>query len=863
MADGVAVTAGSGTTILTDDTGATGHAQVIKLAISTDGSPTLIPADGANGLDVDVTRLPAPLTTTGTGTEAAALRVTIATDSTGVLSIDDNGASLTVDGTVTANLAAGTNNIGDVDVLTLPAPLGTAGAASIAKAEDAASATADVGVASMAIRKATPANTSDTDGDYEMLQMSAGRLWTSTTIDAALPAGANNIGDVDVLTLPSIPAGTNNIGDVDVLTLPALPAGTNNIGDVDVLTVPAPLNVTGTGTEAAALRVTIATDSTGVLSVDDNGGTLTVDNAALSVVGNGAAATALRVSLANDSTGIVALTTSTASIGKLAANTGVDIGDVDVTSVITGTGATNLGKAIDSIAGATDTGVALLAVRDDVLAALTPVDGDYVPLRTDSTGALWTSTVLGAGTNNIGDVDVLTLPALPAGTNNIGDVDVLTLPALPAGNNNIGDVDIATIAAGDNNIGNVDIVTMPNVTLAAGTNTNEVVGDVAHDAPAAGNPLLVGGFASAAAPTAVSTDGDMVRAWHLLNGAQATALTAAGALIGGDATNGLDVDVTRLPAPLTTTGTGTEATALRVTIATDSTGVLSVDDNGGTLTVDNTTLSVVGNGAAATALRVSLANDSTGIVALTTSTASIGKLAANSGIDIGDVDVTSIIPLTGATNLGKAIDSVGGATDTGVAVLAIRDDALTTLTPVDGDYVALRTDATGQLWVNPQGNVAHDIADAGNPIKLGLKAKTSPKGLTLVADNDRTDAYADLDGIQITKIGTANSDLISERVADTGGTSTAFTNFSAVASTRNYVTAIAVFNTSASACSVDFRDGAAGAVLWTMYCPAGGGSVITSAIPLFKTTAATALAYDVSGAITTCYINVSGFQSKA
>lgn len=59
MADGIAITAGSGTTILTDDTGAGGHAQVMKLAISTDGSGTLISADAANGLDVDVTRLPA------------------------------------------------------------------------------------------------------------------------------------------------------------------------------------------------------------------------------------------------------------------------------------------------------------------------------------------------------------------------------------------------------------------------------------------------------------------------------------------------------------------------------------------------------------------------------------------------------------------------------------------------------------------------------------------------------------------------------------------------------------------------------------------------------------------------------------
>lgn len=60
-------------------------------------------------------------------------------------------------------------------------------------------------------------------------------------------------------------------------TITSIAAGSNNIGNVDIDTVPAPLNVTGGGTEAAALRVTIASDSTGVLSVDDNGGSLTVD----------------------------------------------------------------------------------------------------------------------------------------------------------------------------------------------------------------------------------------------------------------------------------------------------------------------------------------------------------------------------------------------------------------------------------------------------------------------------------------------------------------------------------------------------------------------------------------------------------
>lgn len=108
---------------------------------------------------------------------------------------------------------------------------------------------------------------------------------------------------------------------------------------------------------------------------------------------------------------------------------------------------------------------------------------------------------------------------LRSDTTNGLDVDVTRLPALVAGTENIGDVDVASIAAGDNNIGNVDIVTMPNVTLAAGTNTNEVVGDVAQDQPIAGNPVAVGWRASTAVPSAMSGDGDVVYPWANRSGA--------------------------------------------------------------------------------------------------------------------------------------------------------------------------------------------------------------------------------------------------------------------------------------------------------------------------------------------------------
>ncbi|UOF79032.1 glycoprotein repeat domain-containing protein [Caudoviricetes sp.] len=141
--------------------------------------------------------------------------------------------------------------------------------------------------------------------------------------------------------------------------------------------------------------------------------------------------------------------------------------------------------------------VLAIGAEADEIATDSVDEGDIGALRMTTDRMLYTKigTALPAGTNNIGDVDVLTLPALPAGTNNIGDVDVLTLPSLPAGTNNIGDVDILSIAAGDNNIGNVDIVTMP-----------AVAGAAAHDAGVSGNPVRVAGRAMLANGTAVAED---------------------------------------------------------------------------------------------------------------------------------------------------------------------------------------------------------------------------------------------------------------------------------------------------------------------------------------------------------------------
>lgn len=104
-------------------------------------------------------------------------------------------------------------------------------------------------------------------------------------------------------------------------------------------------------------------------------------------------------------------------------------------------------------------------------------------------------------------------------------------------------------------------------------------------------------------------------------------------------------------------------------------------------------------------------------------------LPANSGVDIGDVDVTSVVPGTSATSLGKAIDTAAGATDTGVAPLALRDDALSGLTPAEGDYAPLRVDANGALWTRD------DVLEAvvsGSEIQADIVAIGA--GATLIGD---------------------------------------------------------------------------------------------------------------------------------
>jgi len=175
--------------------------------------------------------------------------------------------------------------------------------------------------------------------------------------------------------------------------------------------------------------------------------------------------------------------------------------------------------------------------------------------------------------------------------------------------------------------------------------------------------------------------------------------------------------------------------------------------------------------------------------------------------------------------------------------------------------VTLASDSTGIVGVDGQNT--HDGTTLGNPVLGGARATNSVEGVTQVANADLTHLQADLNGVLLTRNGTTLEELISERISDSTGTSTNFTTFNAGgAGVHNYITSVTITNTHASTNGyVDLRDGSAGSIIWSFPAPATGGATHNFDPPL-KGAANTALAYDVSAAIANVLISINGYQAQ-
>lgn len=358
-------------------------------------------------------------------------------------------------------------------------------------------------------------------------------------------------------------------------------------------------------------------------------------------------------------------------------------------------------------------------------------------------------------------------------------------------------------------------------------------GNVAHDDPAAtSNPLLMGGYANATAPADVSANVDAVRAWFLRNGAQATVITAAGALIGGDATNGLDVDVTRVQGTVTTQDTSSLVDNAAFTDGTSRVipGGHVFDEVAGTALTEN---DIAASRIDSKRAQVMVIEDHT-TRGQRVSVAATGALAV-AGVVIHDSGATGTNPLLVGGYSSAA--APGNVSTDGDAVRSwfLPNGAQAVVLTAAGALIP--GDATNGLRAQVGGLAAHDAPVSGNPLLSGYEARTTNG--TPVASGDTVRGQADTLGKQVALSG-ATHDMW------TSGTG-AFTNDTAAdvlgaagASNRIVVTKVAVTNISLTTpTKVEIRDGTT--VKLRLDADIAGGFVIADGAPIFIGTANTAV----------------------
>ena len=231
-------------------------------------------------------------------------------------------------------------------------------------------------------------------------------------------------------------------------------------------------------------------------------------------------------------------------------------------------------------------------------------------------------------------------------------------------------------------------------------------------------------------------------------------------------------------------------------------------------------------------------------------------------------NTTSIDGKITACNTGAVVIASGsviadlGATDNAVLDAIAASDA-----SIDGKITACNTGAVVissgscvvDLGVNNDvtatGNVAHDAADSGSPVKIGAKAANAEP--TAVANADRVDIIADLQGRIITTPYAPKEKWVDGMATVTGVTETSVIAAGG-AGVKTYVTTITVSNNSAVDTTIDINDGTTNTVM-ILPVPAAGGVVLSLPIPLVGT-ANTAWMFQENEAANSVTVSMVGYQ---
>ena len=569
------------------------------------------------------------------GSEGAYTATNISDPTNGLLVNLGSNNDVTVSGTVTAELSATDNGVLDAIAASLAGTL-TVGSHAVTNA--GTFAVQESGAALTALQIMDDWDESDR-AKVNLIVGQAGIAAGAGAVGVTVPRVTLASDDPGVALLTTIDSDTSTLAgavsgsemQVDVVTLPSTvhSADFDSGGGTDTtlafgIAVPASGGAAVIpGDATAGLKVDLGADNdvtvSGTVAVTQSGtwDEVGINDSGNSITVDAPVATPVFVRLSDGSAAISTLPVSLASVPSHAVtNAGTFAVQVDGSALTALQLLDNIVLAEDAIHQTGDPGVMALAVRQSSQADF-GADGDYVPLSIDDDGGLRVSIVAGAGSGGTAAAD---------------DADFVagTTSGTPA----MGVYESTPTSVTDGDLGTVGITATRQLRTSAaqsgtwtvdlGATDNAVLDNIDADLTTIighvdGLETLIGttNTNTGAATTALQIIDD----WDESDRAKVNLIVGQAGIAAGAGAVGVTVP--------------------RVTLASDDPAVAA--------------LQIIDNAISGNEMQVDV------VGALPAGTNAIGKLAANSGVDIGDVDVTSISAGTNTIgNVGLVGRTTGG-----------------------------------------------------------------------------------------------------------------------------------------------------------------------------------------------------------
>lgn len=627
------------------------------------------------------------------------------------------------------------------------------------------------------------------------------------------------------------------------------------------------LNTLGQKTMANSAPVVIASDQSAVpvslsqpISVDDNAGSLTVDAPTATPVPMAITSTADTLVKAGDAVNNAVRVNIVAGGGSGGdgaildgVSSSIKASVLDYTNAnpvavrLTDTNGDYVGAGAgtqyteDAVSSSDPTGTQLIARRRDALAGETSTDGDVVALNSTNKGELYVKhadaiSISDNAARDNGKIDIAGFDvALPAGTNNIGDVDVLTLPNVT----NAGTFAVQDSEKIADNGGFTDGTTK---VIPVGLIYDEVAGTALTENDI-GTPRMNvnrsavgiiedgvtrGRYATVSAANALKVDGSAVTQPVSDASGSLTVDAPVGTPVftrlsdGAAALVGQKTMANSLPVVLSSDQASVPVAATLAAETTKVIGTINISASQTVTAAQSTASNLKAEVVGATADNA--ANPTTKLGVLPVVSTASPPTYTEGNVNPLSTTLTGILRTEISTWIGSTAPTIGSKTSANSLPVVIASDQ---------GNVAVSQGTASSFKNEPAGNVADAASDSGNPIKIGAVGRTTNR--TAVTDGQRVNVTGDDLG-RLVIVPHQVRDLVNDQTTTITASTTETTIFTAVASVFNDLVMLTLANTSATATRVDFRDTTGGSVRFSLYVPAGATIGFVPQVPLKQAT---------------------------